>query len=607
MLAPLSLDMMVPDLLKQHPETRPVLDRYGLHGCGGKHGPQESLGFFARMHGVAESRLLSEIIAVLGTTPDAEDAYQPSVADSIYRRYFLAGIAVILTVGAGWGAWLLWQIGFAGSFTGVSVLDVNAHGHAQIFGWVGLFIMGFAYQAFPRFWHTTLAIPELAVTTFIAMLIGIIVRTTGMTFHTESWALTAAMFGGFLEIAAVFVFLWQLVLTFKRSDATFEPYMLFVFAALAFFLIQGAMSVWHTYNTMTATTRDELVWYVATYQAVLRDVQIHGLAVCMILGVSLRLLPGIFALPEIGRKKCVTAFTLILMAIIGEVVLFLTYRFTHNHVWAAFLLVPWLMLTVGSLIIPIAWKLWRPLPVADRSSKFIRMAFAWLAISMLMLLMLPVYQIVSGIPFSHAYYGSIRHAITVGFISLMIMGVAAKAVPTLNGIDHKTLSALWGPFILVNLGCTLRVSLQTLTDWHPLFFALVGISGLLELSGLAWWGCHLLGLMRQGKRNEQSDEATQASKPQLIQPYHKVADVLAWFPNTARVFDALGFDLLRNPILRRTLARHTTLAQASAIKRVPLDMMLMELRLVSMTIDESHEHTHACSGHCQDCDDHEHD
>ena len=41
--------------------------------------------------------------------------------------------------------------------------EVNAHGHAQIFGWVALFIMGFAYQAFPRFRHTRLWRPALAV------------------------------------------------------------------------------------------------------------------------------------------------------------------------------------------------------------------------------------------------------------------------------------------------------------------------------------------------------------------------------------------------------------------------------------------------------------
>ena len=35
-----------------------MLDRYGLHGCGGPLGPVESIGFFARAHGVDEARLL---------------------------------------------------------------------------------------------------------------------------------------------------------------------------------------------------------------------------------------------------------------------------------------------------------------------------------------------------------------------------------------------------------------------------------------------------------------------------------------------------------------------------------------------------------------------
>ena len=58
-------------------------------------------------------------------------------------------------------------IGFAGKFTGMNIHHVNAHGHAQIYGWVGLFVMGFAYQAFPRMWQTTLAAPRLAVVAFV--------------------------------------------------------------------------------------------------------------------------------------------------------------------------------------------------------------------------------------------------------------------------------------------------------------------------------------------------------------------------------------------------------------------------------------------------------
>jgi len=45
------------------------------------------------------------------------------------------------------------------------------------------------------------------------------------------------------------------------------------------------------------------------------------------------------------------------------------------------------------------------------------------------------------------------------------------------------------------VGCLLRVTLQALTDVHPGFFAVVGVSGILELAALAWWGAHLVRLM----------------------------------------------------------------------------------------------------------------
>src|SRR5581483_10363531 len=100
----------------------------------------------------------------------------PAVADAIYRPFFKAGIAVVLTLGAVWGAWLLARIGFRGTFTAAGIHEVNAHGHAQIFGWVGLFVMGFAYQAFPRFKHASLAFPRCALASLWVMLAGIVIR-----------------------------------------------------------------------------------------------------------------------------------------------------------------------------------------------------------------------------------------------------------------------------------------------------------------------------------------------------------------------------------------------------------------------------------------------
>ena len=222
------------------------------------------------------------------------------------------------------------------------------------------------------------------------------------------------------------------------------------------------------------------------------------------------------------------------------------------------------------------FKLWRNPPVEERSVKFVRAAYAWLGLSMVMLLLLPLHQAASGIPFSHAYYGSIRHAITVGFVSLMIMGMAAKVVPTLNGRDTRQLTQLWGPFLLVNIGCFLRVSLQALTDADPRFFAVVGVSGMLEVTGLAWWGAGLARIMIQGKRENASDPATSPA-PAEIALSHTVADVLRWFPQTLRVFLDHGFAPLANPVLRRTLARTVSVERAAAMRGVDVDHLLSAL------------------------------
>jgi hypothetical protein len=158
-------EMLLPDLLSAHPEARVVIDHHGLRGCGGPLGPHESLRYFARVHGVDETALLHELEETIRLVPMDTRQAEPSashVADSLYRRFFIGGIAVTLTAGATWGAWLLLTIALGRSFRVIPISSINAHGEAQIFGWVGLFIMGFAYQAFPRLWQTDLVAPRLA-------------------------------------------------------------------------------------------------------------------------------------------------------------------------------------------------------------------------------------------------------------------------------------------------------------------------------------------------------------------------------------------------------------------------------------------------------------
>lgn len=163
--------------------------------------------------------------------------------------------------------------------------------------------------------------------------------------------------------------------------------------------------------------------------------------------------------------------------------------------------------------------------------------------------------------FSHAYYGAIRHAITVGFISLMIVGVAARVVPTLNGLDIRRLTPLWGSFLLLNFGCVLRVVAQTLTDFTPHAFPVAGVSGLLEVTGLALWGIHLW-LVMAGRARDRLSVTVPYIPGTPIEAAHTVGEVLDFHPELLETFLGLGFRPLANPVLRKTVAQHITIAQA---------------------------------------------
>lgn len=112
----------------------------------------------------------------------------------------------------------------------------------------------------------------------------------------------------------------------------------------------------------------------------------------------------------------------------------------------------------------------------------------------------PLYGVLTRQVFAHTYMGSHRHAFTVGFIGLMIMGVSSRVVPILAGMDSNRMNSLWAPFILINLGCTGRVVFQILTDLVPsVAFPLVGFTGFIEFTALLWWGVELWRTMNAAK------------------------------------------------------------------------------------------------------------
>jgi hypothetical protein len=568
----------------------------------------ESLEFFARAHGVPLEQVIREIQACLLHEAAPEQSAEPSadtIADTIYQPFFKSGIAVALTLGAVWGAFLLIRIAFAGSFTAVGIHEVNAHGHAQIFGWVGLFVMGFAYQAFPRFKHTSLAHPRLAIGTLWLMLAGIVIRSASQALLPYApWTVSAGVAGSVVEVIAIGLFTGIIWKTLRGSGKPFAFYDYYVLAALGWFFIQAVYGTVYFTATATAPSRDALLGLVATWQAPLRDIQIHGFALLMILGVSQRMFHNFYNLTAPNRNVSVVALILINAAVIGESVGFVLMR-TSGHAWTALWYVSVIVLAAAVAVLVWGWHIYRPTHEADRSLKFLRTAYGWLFLSLAMLVALPLYQFgllrafapesdAAQLGFSHAYYGAIRHAITVGFVSLMIVGVAAKVVPTLKGIDVRGLNALWLPFVLINTGCAMRVGFQTLTDFTNVAFPIAGVSGILEVSGLTVWGIHLWALMNGRIRVAASETAPRRISLIAGQPVtgqSVVADVLRVHPETLNTFLEYGFKPLANPVLRRTVAATVSVEGAARLLGVDLDALLDALNSSREKVGDPHGST----------------
>lgn len=423
--------------------------------------------------------------------------------------FFIAAACVLLAGGAAWGSTLLVLIASAGAFTGVSIHAVNAHGHAQIFGWVVLAVMGAGYRMFPRFWNSAPAAPGLQRPVFWTMLAGLGLSLTGhLVAGDPVWAVALAVMGGIAESLAIVIFAAQTFVTFRRAATRVDPATAFILASLAWAILMSIASTWFAAATLSARDRGEVILLVSTWQPALRAIQLHGFALFVILGVALRVFPGLFQLPRPGARRAWTGWALLVAAVCVESGAFVLLRLTGRPAWGAAMVGGWLLLAVGVASTALPWRPWRAMPVPHRANKFIRASLAWLAVGIAMLLLTPIFQRVQGSFFSHAWYGATRHAFTVGFVSLMIVGISSRFVPRLRGVDGPGLPPLMAAFLLINAGCIIRVGVQPLTDFVPALFAWVPLSGVLELSGFAIWACDLVRTLRRpelGMRRELSE------------------------------------------------------------------------------------------------------
>jgi uncharacterized protein DUF1858/NnrS protein len=571
----ISRDMELPEILSRYPACRIVFDRYGLTGCGGALGPQEPLWFFARAHRVDEARLMAELEgAATAEGPKTERSqFKPGPADTIYQRFFKAAILTMFTFGCVMGGVNLAIMAARHQLASLDLRAVTwAHAHAQVAGWVTFFIMGFAYQAIPRFKFVPLWRPRLACATLWVMAPALAVRATADLFLPNGAWLTAGTMAGVVEWMVATTFVLIIIQTIRQSKQPAEPYERFLIAALGWMLVAFAFDLWVFTQTAGISGYRGWVTFIGRIDAPWRDLQLLGFAGTMILGVSQRFLPFIYGFREVPASTSNRVLWLWNLSIAGNIVAYSFLIQTKLVVWGLALELSVLGLLASVTVLVRAFGVFFVKVDSDRSLPFIRAAWAWSLVALGLFALLPVYTASKGLVFSHAYFGGYRHAFTVGFISMMIVGVSSKIVPVLCGLSPTQVSTLRATFWLINIGNGMRVVFQILTDSYAWAYPLMAASAWIEVTGLAIWAVDLWRAM--GRRPVLAAVCGDVRLTLAA----RVADVAEAYPETIPVFLHFGFSMITNPLMRRTVARSVTLEQVCRLRRVDCDEFLSALR-----------------------------
>lgn len=453
----------------------------------------------------------------------------------IHEPFITAALVIALTAGFGYGAFLVAALAFGAPLGAWYVALVQAHGHAQLFGWVGMFVLGMGLFFLPRLRGTNLKGIARLPFAFGLLVAGIALRSViqplaGIVGTSE---LLRALFllSAILEMGGMVVIVSMLIETERAEkpltqDApaySVEPLaqLAFVSLALAFlFNLFGAWNVSTEARNVLAPRFDQLIIHLVLY----------GVALPMTFVFSIRNLPLFMrlAVPPRGIWRTLTIFFVLglvlrvspyLIAIVDDALLLtgrvLRANFINVLVFDALAVVGVILLNVCILFFVLQMDLLRlrsdapprrnkfasrfaerdasgelvlvrdPLRKPSRANYpdngeygrfelLIYSAFAWLVIASVLDLLraLPGVNEMISIPQDAA-----RHALMVGFLTLLIFGMAARMTPGFSGkralADPDLVTWL---FVLGNAAALLRV-VPTFFPQSEFALLLWGLSG----------------------------------------------------------------------------------------------------------------------------------
>ena len=176
------------------------------------------------------------------TDPDVAEALRAmrereAAMSKLLMAFIISGLAFMLFPGTLLGVWNLLQISGRAAVASVSPSWLQAHGHAQVFGWVGSFLLGIGFYSLPRLRERARGIVYAAWACWAMWTLGVGMRWA-TTVYRWDWRVLMPS-AGILEFVAFCVF-FAIVSGHKPKDSpqgTREPWVWVVMSATIGFLL----------------------------------------------------------------------------------------------------------------------------------------------------------------------------------------------------------------------------------------------------------------------------------------------------------------------------------------------------------------------------------
>jgi hypothetical protein len=394
--------------------------------------------------------------------------------------YISGGLLFMLLPGTFLGVWNLISISGRRAAESISPAWIQAHGHAQVMGWIGSFILGIGYYSIPKLRRGgrpfALSLAWLSGAFWMA---GVSLRWFANV-YLWNWR-TLLPLSAAMELVAFLMF-FRAVSQHKPEDSGKSKMEIWIFVVIAgtvglllTLLLNLGACVWLSVAGASPA-------FPQAFDQRLLMVAAWGFMVPFVWGFNAKWLPTFLGLPDVNNRL-LGAATAVLVAGVGFGL-------------AGWFRVGTLLVAVATPLAVLALALFSP---PQRPAKtqgvhpsfpvFIRSAYIWLGIAAALGIWAANAANPAGI------WGASRHALTVGFVSMMVFCVGQRVLPAFSGMRLLFSSRLmFAGLLLLTCGCALRVSGEVLAyrDILPAAWLWLPYSAVLELLAVTLFAVNLI-------------------------------------------------------------------------------------------------------------------